>query len=222
MIKKVHQILISYDNIISYEVKNKINHVKEVYHDFEYTLWTDKKIKNFLIQYFDQEVLDAYNTLVPFAFKADLARFCILYIYGGIYLDLGIYVKQPFVFEKLTFPVNTYHGNVIDIGGICCPHLKDNFLLDIINNILHNVKHKIYTDHQLDVTGPSLLKNIYDKEKYDLNFINVEYYENGEKYVGEYFDYKLSSESGSLEYLGINGNNYNDIWHQKGVYGENL
>ena len=222
MIKKVHQILISYDNIISNEVENRINHVKEVYHDFEYTLWTDEKIKSFLIQYFNQEVLDAYNTLVPFAFKADLARFCILYIYGGVYLDLGTHVKRPFVFEKLTFPLNIYHNNVIDVGGICCPHVKHNFLLDIINNILYNVKHKIYDNHELNVSGPGLLKNIYtkDKQKYDLNFIHVGLYENDERHAGEYFDYKLSSESGSIGCLNINGNNYNDIWHQKNVYGE--
>ena len=51
----------------------------------------DKKDREFFIkENFDKTVLKAYNSIIPGGFKADLWRYCILYKYGGIYVDLDI------------------------------------------------------------------------------------------------------------------------------------
>ena len=39
-------------------------------------------------------MLDAYDALRPFAFKADLARLCLLFIFGGVYADLSCFFVQ--------------------------------------------------------------------------------------------------------------------------------
>ena len=44
--------------------------------------------REFIKNNFDLDILNAYDILKPGAFKADLWRCCILYIYGGIYLDI--------------------------------------------------------------------------------------------------------------------------------------
>ena len=36
----------------------------------------------------DNNVLLAYTKLIQYAFKSDLSRLCLLYINGGIYLDI--------------------------------------------------------------------------------------------------------------------------------------
>lgn len=33
---------------------------------------------------------EAYDALIPGAFKADLFRYCVLFIYGGVYADIDV------------------------------------------------------------------------------------------------------------------------------------
>ena len=43
---------------------------------------------HFIKSHFSKRVLYAYDKLIPGAFKADLWRYCIIYINGGIYIDI--------------------------------------------------------------------------------------------------------------------------------------
>jgi hypothetical protein len=55
---------------------------------FEYYLFDDADCLEFIQIHFDEEVADAFERLVPGAYKADLWRYCVLYVHGGIYLDM--------------------------------------------------------------------------------------------------------------------------------------
>lgn len=55
--------------------------------EFKYYFFGNTTCRKFLKNNFDQHILDAYDTLMPGAYKADLFRLCALYILGGIYLD---------------------------------------------------------------------------------------------------------------------------------------
>ena len=55
--------------------------------DFECEIYNKNDCIQFLEDYFDEDVQNAYNKIIPGAFKADLMRYCILYKKGGIYLD---------------------------------------------------------------------------------------------------------------------------------------
>lgn len=57
---------------------------------FEYVLYGDEAIQDFLASGFDREVLDAYRKLAPYAYKSDFARYCILHELGGWYLGVGL------------------------------------------------------------------------------------------------------------------------------------
>ena len=41
------------------------------------------------------EELNCYQELIPGAYKSDLARLCLIYVYGGIYLDIGMSFTAP-------------------------------------------------------------------------------------------------------------------------------
>ena len=56
--------------------------------EFKYYLYDDDMCKEFIKDNFDDEILYTFNKLKPGAYKADLWRYCILYIKGGIYLDI--------------------------------------------------------------------------------------------------------------------------------------
>ena len=67
-------------------VVNSWNHSRWEYHFYD----LDHDIPLFLQKHFPPEVLEAYNSLKPSRFKSDLARYCVLLIYGGLYAETDI------------------------------------------------------------------------------------------------------------------------------------
>ena len=55
---------------------------------WEYNFYTDDEAGDFLEKHFPPQVREAYDTLIPGAFKADLFRYCVLLIRGGVYADV--------------------------------------------------------------------------------------------------------------------------------------
>jgi len=55
---------------------------------WEYKFYTDDDMREFLVTHFPSEVVEAYDALLPGAFKADLFRYCALLIHGGLYADI--------------------------------------------------------------------------------------------------------------------------------------
>ena len=61
---------------------------------WEYKFYDDAKGIEFLKTHFPPEVLEAFNALIPGAFRADLLRYCVLLIYGGIYVDVDVMLES--------------------------------------------------------------------------------------------------------------------------------
>ena len=53
-------------------------------------LFNDADCRAFIMNEYPPDVLTAYDKLIPTAFKADLWRYCVLYKYGGVYLDVKL------------------------------------------------------------------------------------------------------------------------------------
>ncbi len=68
--------------------------------DVEVCIWDDRMIKDLIKANFGPSILSAYNAVKPYAYKADLARLCILYVHGGIYSDLGIRFLNKIPLDK--------------------------------------------------------------------------------------------------------------------------
>ena len=62
---------------------------------YKYKYYNNNDCINFLKKFFPQCVTKAFNKLKPGAFKADLFRYCYLYIKGGIYIDLDLVPLKP-------------------------------------------------------------------------------------------------------------------------------
>jgi mannosyltransferase OCH1-like enzyme len=62
--------------------------------DFEYRLWTDQGTRNLVLEHFPEfiRMYDSYSYDIQ---RAYASRFFILYVHGGIYLDLDIGCKRP-------------------------------------------------------------------------------------------------------------------------------
>mmetsp|Transcript_6853 Transcript_6853/g.9983 ORF Transcript_6853/g.9983 Transcript_6853/m.9983 type:complete len:851 (-) Transcript_6853:106-2658(-) len=61
---------------------------------WEYRFYDDAAIESFLQTHFPSEIFQAYSSLIPGAFKADLFRYCVLLIYGGVYADMDVLLES--------------------------------------------------------------------------------------------------------------------------------
>ena len=90
-----------YTKDLPYHMKQNVEKIKRENPEFNVYVYDDEDCKQFLKEHFEPKVLDAYNSLVPGAYKADLWRYCILYIYGGIYIDIKLEPINGFRFREL-------------------------------------------------------------------------------------------------------------------------
>lgn len=78
---------------------NKCQSSWKSFADFDYQFYDDFDCRFFIEKYFDSRVLDAYLKCPLAVMKADLWRYCIIYIYGGIYADIDTFAKiHPDIF----------------------------------------------------------------------------------------------------------------------------
>ena len=76
--------------------------------EFEHHLYDDASCRMFIKENYDKSVLNAYDQLVPGAYKADLWRYCVLYKTGGIYLDIKFQCEPGFLLIEFTKDSDTF------------------------------------------------------------------------------------------------------------------
>jgi hypothetical protein len=69
--------------------------------EFTHHLYDDADCREFIRDNFDPDVLNAFDKMVPGAYKADLWRYCVLYKSGGIYLDIKFQCQKGFKLLEL-------------------------------------------------------------------------------------------------------------------------
>lgn len=73
-----------------------------------YKFYDDKDAGDFIDMHFPAEVREAFDALVPGALKADLFRYCVLLIQGGLYADVDILLEtnlDELLFDDIGFMV---------------------------------------------------------------------------------------------------------------------
>ena len=160
---------------LSKPMKETVENLKKQNPEFEYFLFDDNDCIEFIYKYFHKDILDAFNKLKPGAYKADLWRLCVLYINGGVYIDIKmscvnnfklieIIDKEHYVKDRSWTKGKIYNGFLVCKEG-------NPFLIDCINQIVTNTKSNYYGDVAVDPTGPGLLRYVMlkNKNKYKLN-----------------------------------------------------
>jgi hypothetical protein len=146
--------------------------------DWQITIFDDKQCREFIATHFDEDVLWAYDQITPGAYRADLWRYCVLYVHGGVYADFKFKALLPL--DKVLDPAADF-VSVIDVGtpdllGIDLsknPYLMQGFLaskpnslvfLTAIQAIVHHVKQGDYTTDYLSITGPGLMGRVVNQQ----------------------------------------------------------
>lgn len=78
------------------EILENINHLKALNPDWEYRVYDDDDITNYITRYYP-ELLNIYNKINPIygAARADFFRYILIYNEGGVYLDIKSSLTKP-------------------------------------------------------------------------------------------------------------------------------
>ena len=204
---------------------------------YEFNILTDQDCQDILRTYFESRVLKAYLKLKPFAYKCDLARLCVLYVFGGVYTDFRLRLLVPL--DEIIKPDITFMASDDLIGTKGTTPLLNGFIASIpehpflsrtILNIVDNVERNWYGDSFLHTTGPvELGKSVNEVINKNEIFIPGSYSWNGMRYEilkhpGEVILQNgkkiIVTKGGPTEFTKIvkSGNIYWQMWKDRDIF----
>jgi mannosyltransferase OCH1-like enzyme len=83
--------------VLPVEIYKVIKNNKKICSGCQFIFYNDTDCDNFIKKYFNEVIYNAFNKINPKygAMKADFFRYCVLYIIGGIYIDIKSFINTP-------------------------------------------------------------------------------------------------------------------------------
>ena len=217
------------------QIRQFVDVTRSKFPKFQHVLYDRKTANEFLIKHCTKEIHDAYETLNPYAYKADLLRYCLLYVFGGWYFDVSltplVSVEVPPDIETIAFRDPPL------ISGTCwgCEngilYAKPNspVFKCAIDLVLENVKSQYYGINPLCPTGPVVMGRAFAlcgdspfRVFGELMALTPSYGKRNQAYVfpdGTILAFGKPGAGGDLTAFGASGtNNYNELYAKKAVY----
>lgn len=200
-----------------------------------HVIYQQNTLRLFIEENFSKEILDAYDTLVPMAYKADLGRYCLLYKLGGWYFDVACRLNMPLrpspEVELLAFRDIQRYSRTACSCAIGCLYARPGAeaLQIAIEMIVDNVKNQYYGLTPLCPTGPTLFGRALAQHGADSRYLLGDYLELTRGYQnvnrafvlpnGTILAWGKECAGGDLKALGaIKTDNYNVHWANRAVY----
>jgi hypothetical protein len=202
------------------KMKENVDLLKTHNPEFTHYLYDDEMCREFIKNNFDEDVLYAFDKLKPGAYKADLWRYCVLYIHGGIYLDIKFKCVNQFKLIELTdkeyyvkdisFAGNNgiYQAFMVNLPG-------NSSLLNTIHTIVQYCTQNTYTTSSLCVTGPGLLYHVMSDDQYvsyELQNIGHIIVKNNTYILVSYPEYRMEQSNTQKT------SHYSLMWEMKDAY----
>jgi mannosyltransferase OCH1-like enzyme len=180
---KIHPYL--YKNIMEIRKRNP---------DYDYRLITDSEGIFLIKNYFQERVLKAFEKIIIGAAKGDFIRYIVLFLYGGVYLDLDASIEldlNTFInpIDEFIFFING-DANLEQFCFMVKP--KHPLILKIIEEMVTRIENK--EPNIFKATGPTLFNdviyntmnktNIYDTNKNVSNEERAVVYSNNNRFMG--------------------------------------
>jgi hypothetical protein len=132
---------------------------------YEYRFYTDDEARSILEAHFPVEIVLAYDDLLPGAFKADLFRYCILLLYGGIYADIDITMTRKlddvidhdtgFLIPLDKQPFSNENKTLCLWNGFMAVSPGHPFMAKVVENVVNAVRNRYtYVDYAKMVSCP--------------------------------------------------------------------
>jgi hypothetical protein len=196
-----------------------VHALKEANPEFTHYFFDDDNCRDFIKTHFDSTILHAYDTLKPGAYKADLWRYCVLYLLGGIYIDIKYRCVAPFKLIELTtqehFIQDREYGNnpgVYQAIMICYP--KNPILLKCIGKIVEYV-HQLEYGSTILFVGPLLVGSFFDRSEiltWDMKYTGLQIVRNNVPLLEMYSEYYTEANTSSIRTY------YMESWCNRDIY----
>jgi len=207
---------------------NSVQTLMELNPSYNYYFYNDKECRLFIKDNFEESVLNAYDRLYPTAYKADLFRYCLMYIYGGLYIDHKYVLRKSFddiineedkyLYCQDTKPELIFNSIIITVA-------KNEKIKVLINKIVDHVINKYYGLCPLHPTGPRLFCEIMKDN-------NISLYHKSNEKNKNYQSGKILIKSNNQLFLNTSydgyyynknhrhelKNNYHNCYQQKCIY----
>ena len=95
--QKIPKIIIqtSKSNLLDDFLYNTVMSYIDFNPDYAYNFFDDSQMRNFIKENYEYNVFEAYDKLIPGAYRSDFFRYCYLYKFGGCYFDLKSIPLKP-------------------------------------------------------------------------------------------------------------------------------
>ncbi len=195
--KIIHFIWINFKNeleqnpVIPQKYLENIENTKRILQDYKVIVW-DGYMCNQLLKNTFPEKMELYHSFTHPIQRCDFIRFVILYVYGGIYLDVDRYVLRSF---NILLQKYKSYDTLLDIANygfvnndifIC--KKKSKFMKYNIENCINQKNNFIYFFDIMNSCGPLYVTKNYYKhilsKKYDYKIIGLKNELNGCTFCG--------------------------------------
>ena len=132
------------------------DHIQKLNPTYQIILYDDDDMDTFIKTHFDDFTYKCYKQLNVGAAKADFWRYCILYINGGVYLDMDATIIRPLdeLIEDDEQCIITREGNLGAFNNwIMIFEKRHPILLNCIKKCCYNITNKT-TNNVCMLTGP--------------------------------------------------------------------
>lgn len=225
----------SEDQSLSPFLKHATGTIDQAFPNAEHAIYDKITLRQFIADNYCTDVVEAYDSLRPYSYKADLGRFCLLNKLGGWYFDIAIRCVTPVELgERIKWLAFRDIQRFSYTSWACATTVlyskPNNPALQIaIDLIVNNCKEKYYGITPLCPTGPTLLGQALAMNGGNADFIYGDYLEltpthqqKNRAFVlpdGTIFAWSKPSGGGDLTGVGAKGvNNYNELWAARKVY----
>jgi len=138
-------------------VKEKVDSIKKMNPEYEYHLYKDDDINDFVNEHFPGPIADCYNKLNIIVAKVDFWRYLVLYKYGGVYLDMDSSIETPLreLITDADSAIITAEGNPQLYVQWALIFSKEHPILKrTIDLIVDNIQRNRYPNNIHRMTGP--------------------------------------------------------------------
>lgn len=154
---------------------------------FEHIIYDNNSALSFLDEFYSKDVVKAFNKLENGAHKADLLRYCLLYIYGGIYLDIKTELISPLIdifYSNSNIDIYVVLMNSKDgiYNGVIATKPQNKIFLELIEHILSitytksDIPYHIFVKHFLTVLNYNIKTSITLSKTLNSNFGRVYFF----------------------------------------------
>ena len=192
--KIIHQIWMQTKKKIPEKFNNNIESIKKYHQNYKYILWDEIKILKLIFQ--NKKWTEIYYKFSYLHQKIDFAKYIILYLYGGIYIDIDVEVVKSFdllldkynnedlIISKLNLStsesyITNFYFESYNNGVIIAK--KNSIVMDNLINYIINNYDKITNFNKVFyinlTTGPSIFTFVININKNKTIILNSEYLE---------------------------------------------